>query len=341
VNAASAVLWAICFGCFQSQLTCLNVLPYDETRFHFGVRAYRPRNSISPRQFTESFFWWTSFPHTHPSPIPGKIQFPISKAQSLMLGGHELFDSILKSKSYYMNPSLLFLLLLAAPCALAGPLIRDDFNRDGSLAGSDPRIGTTWSGHALPVNGAVYLGVQQGMAATRFDPNKNTTLYAGFDLTINRVAGIGSGFVFSFMEDERMIGRVFLLSRDSNQSFRLGIENNLDNPIEWPANFTLGTTLRVVVGLSENGSLDRTSLWINPVAIDSPYVFDTTQAFFSKMNGVVVRSTASGSDPAGFVDNLYVGSDFAAAIPEPASFGALLASVALVSAASRKARRRG
>lgn len=228
---------------------------------------------------------------------------------------------------------------LYASCAFAAPLIQDDFDRSGSLAGSSPEAGSVWTGDALPVDGSVFLGVQNGEAVTRFASVRQATLYAGFDLTINNISALQGRFPFALMDDDSMIARVFLRSADANQSYRLGIENNLDNAIFWPESFPVGTTLRVVVGLTENGSLDETRMWINPVSLDSPYVSDAIQPFLTKVNGVVIRSTTSGFQGAGALDDLYVGSDFATAIPEPSAAGLLCASMALASLTWRRPRR--
>jgi len=232
------------------------------------------------------------------------------------------------------SKSGLSFLVLAASCAFAQPLIQDDFNRQGSLAGSNPNIGTTWTGDALPVDNAVHLGAQESEAATRFTSVKGATLYAGFDFTVNTISALSS-FPFSFLDDtitprSTSIGRVFVSSRDANQSFVVGIENNLDNPIYWPDRYTVGTTLRVVVGLTEDALMDQARLWINPVSIDSPSVADITQSFITQINGVIIRSTNSGFPSAALLDNLYVGRDFnAAAIPEPNVLGAVFSGIAL------------
>jgi hypothetical protein len=215
-------------------------------------------------------------------------------------------------------------------------LIRDDFSTDGSLTGSVPDIGSAWTtisgtpAQLQVISGRVRLtSAGDEDVQSTFAAQSGITLFAGFTLNYSVPPSSSGSLTLSFRSAEGYIGRIFLGQSTAN-TFRIGIDNNLDNPVYWPSPLNISTDYRIVLGFTENGSSDRTTLWVSPTAINDPSVSEPTEAVTTAVTGFSFRQGGFSGDLA--VDDLYVGTDFSAAtVPEPSTFLFLVGALGFLS----------
>lgn len=227
------------------------------------------------------------------------------------------------------NKIVLLLLALASHSSLLGAtLLQDDFNMNGNLNGQSPDVGSPWSvsGTNLSVSGgALELPSIDGEASSSFASQSNTTLYAGLSFTVTQSPSMAGSFFFSFLSGPMTIGRLFVTSTGNSGTFDIGIENNLDNPVDWTSSLNVGQQYRAVVGFTENGANDISRLWINPLTISSASVADDAETITASLGGIRLHSNdpfPSGSTGTELlVNEIYVGDSFtdAAAVPEPST----------------------
>ncbi|MDQ8209793.1 PEP-CTERM sorting domain-containing protein [Coraliomargarita sp. SDUM461003] len=247
-----------------------------------------------------------------------------------------------------MKKQILILLSAIAfhSSSIATTLLQDDFNTNGSLNGQSPDVGSSWtvSGTNLTVSGgALQLPSIDGEASSSFANESNTTIYAGLSFTVTQSPSMSGSFFFSFQSGPMTVGRLFITSTGSSSTFDIGIENNLDNPVDWTSSLNVGQQYRAVVGFTEDGANDISRLWINPVTIGSASVADTAETVTASIDGILLRSSdpfpsgATGTELT--VNQVYVGDSFADAssVPEPSTSVLIMGiSIAVVTFMRRK-----
>lgn len=207
-------------------------------------------------------------------------------------------------------------------------LLQDDFNINGSLSGQSPDAGSSWtvSGTNLTASGgALQLPSIDGEASSSFANESNTTIYAGLSFMVTQSPSMSGSFFFSFLSGPMTVGRLFITSTGSSSTFDIGIENNLDNPVDWTSSLNVGQQYRAVVGFTEDGANDISRLWINPVTIGSASVADTAETVTASIDGIRLRSSdpfplgSTGTELT--LNEIYVGDSFTAAstVPEPST----------------------
>ena len=136
-------------------------------------------------------------------------------------------------------------------------------------------------------------------------------------------------FFFSFLSGPVTVGRLFVTPTGDSETFNIGVENNLDNPLIWTSALSVGANYRAVVGFTEDGTSDLTRLWIDPVTIDSDSVADTAETVASSIDGIRLRSSdpfpswSTGSEI--LINEICVGDSFGAvAVPESNTYPFLM-----------------
>lgn len=228
-----------------------------------------------------------------------------------------------------------------------GHILVDNFNTGGALAGSTPQTGNAWqssggSGTLSKQNGFLTIdsSVSQKVESL-FPAFSSGTIYAGLTFEITTAPVTSWIFPFTFRglnaSGGDQVGRVFITKGSSATSYKIGIDNNMDNPVWWPVELQQGDEHRIVLGFTENGSLDFTRFWLDPTSAGSAFIAEpaenlTAEVFgfrFNAFNNTIGDLT---------VDDLIITTDFfaAAAIPEPSTL--LLLVFPLLAAARRKQR---
>lgn len=227
---------------------------------------------------------------------------------------------------------VLLALTLGGSGIFADTLLQDDFGADGTLNGQFPDIGSPWavSGTNLSVSeGSLFLPNSDGAASSSFPSQSNGTLFAGISFAVTQSPSMSGSFFFSFLSGPMTVGRLFVTSTGDSETFNIGVENNLDNPVAWTSALSVGVNYRAVVGFTEDGTSDLTRLWIDPVTIDSDSVADTAETVASSIDGIRLRSSdpfpswSTGSEI--LINEIYVGDSFgAAAVPESNTYPFLM-----------------
>lgn len=213
----------------------------------------------------------------------------------------------------------------------AAILLDDQFNTNGPLPGQTPTVGGTWAGSGTQLQvsvGALQLPSVDGSASSSFTQQSQGSTFAGISFSVTQSPSSGGTFFFSFLDSsDSSVARLFIVSSGDSSTFQIGIENDLDNPIYWNIPLSLNTTYLAVVGFSNNGAADTSTLWIDPVSQSSTSVQDASESVATSIEGIIFR----GARPFGgvtraelSVSSIRVSDSFNAVIPEPTIFGLLL-----------------
>lgn len=173
----------------------------------------------------------------------------------------------------------------------AETLVFDAFQKDGPLNNRLPLVGNAWKATGVPLSAeksALRLSAVDGEVSTRFAEQSQATVYAGFSFVVTQSPEFSGTFFFSFLGQD-WVGRLFLSAAENPSTYRLGIENDQDNPIYWPAPLEVGTRYRAVVAFVENGPQDASVLWLDPEDEASPSVADGLEDVSPMIDGIVFR----------------------------------------------------
>lgn len=205
----------------------------------------------------------------------------------------------------------------------AAILVNDPFDVDGPLPGQNAPVGGMWTGSGTPLQasaGALLLPAVTGSSSNLFTRQTQGTIYAGISFTVTQSPSSGGTFFFSFLNSFKSVARLFIVSNGNSSTYRIGIENDLDNPVYWQTPLSLNTAYHAVVGFSNIGDSDMSSLWINPANQSSTSVQDANEAVATSIDGISFRGASPSSTITRaqlIVDDVRVSDDFSSVIPEP------------------------
>ena len=241
-----------------------------------------------------------------------------------------------------------FTVLLSIVSTGFSEIIRDTFDTPGPLAGSTPQVGNIWqtnggSGNLIKSGGSLELaaGVSEEVESF-FAPVSNGTIYAAFNFRITTALTKPWVFPFTFrgitFSGGDQVGRIFISTTAGG--FRIGVENNMDNPTWWSTPLEQGVEYLAVLAFTENGASDYTTLWLNPTSALSPSISEPLENITDEVFGIRLNSL-NNSNGGIAIDNLVVTRDYFAAVPEPSTLVLLGVSVLMLAGLRIRSRREG
>ncbi len=201
----------------------------------------------------------------------------------------------------------------------AAPLISENFNAAGILAGSSPSIGAVWqavdgSGSLQKSSGTLRIepGISQEVESLFPDVSAGT-VYAGLNVQVTSAPASPWILPVTFrgknVSGGDQVGRLYISTGTSAGHYRVGIENNLDQPVWWPTELSVSASYRLVLGFTENGVEDVTVLWVDPATESDSSISETPENITDAIFGLRLNAYI-GSSGAMRIDNLVVTRDF-------------------------------
>lgn len=250
----------------------------------------------------------------------------------------------------YKSYSIALVALLSIVSTGFSEILRDNFDTPGLLVGSSPQIGSPWqsaggSGTLVKSDGSLEIdpAVSQKVESL-FTPVSNGTIYAAFSFQITSALTkpwiLPLTFRGTNLSGGDQVGRIFISTAPSG-GFRIGIENNMDNPTWWPESLQQGVEYLAVLAFTENGASDFTTLWLNPTSAASPSIFEPLENITNEIFGIRLNSLNNSNGGGLAIDDLVVTRDYFAPVPEPSTWALLgVSALALTSLRIRSHRAR-
>jgi len=205
-----------------------------------------------------------------------------------------------KVSEYIMKNLQLVAIFAFGFVSVDAQILYDHFDDDGPLVGSTPAIGNPWEVSTgerpiMKANGVITLSptIDQELES-KITPFSRGTIYAG--VTIQATEPIVRSWIIAMsfkgpnVSGGDQVGRLFVDESPTSETFRLGVDNDKDNPMWWPEELELNQTYRVVLGFKEDGEKDVTTLWVNPQSESDPSVSDEVEEVTTEIYGFCLNN---------------------------------------------------